>query len=107
MTLGRDPAVLTWQAALAPRPRSEPIGHHWWREWVTEAYRAARDAWEANRESGLSMAPGVAGTAHALAGNHQLSDVEYAQAFPPPRLGDFMRHLSSGKWDPYEQGGAA
>lgn len=46
-----EPEVLTWMIALAPRPRRpEPTGRHWWRELVTDAWRAADHAWWLHRE---------------------------------------------------------
>lgn len=87
MALTDDPAVLAWQVALSPRPRPEPIGRHWWRELVTEAWRAALDAWEAKREE--------------VAIGYATEMREFEEQFPRPRLADFMVHLSNGH-DPGE-----
>lgn len=83
-----EPAVLTWMLALAPRPamRVSSPGHHWWRELVTEAWRTATLAWEADRER--------------VALGYSTEMIEYEAAHPRPRLGDFMRHLSTGAWSP-------
>lgn len=45
MSSRHDPAVITWQIALAPRPRPPKVGHHWWRDLVMEFWRAAHDQW--------------------------------------------------------------
>lgn len=95
---GEDPAVTTWRIALAPRPRYR-VGRHWWRELVTGAYRDARDAWEARRESG-APAWGAAGAAHSGAACHQLTDAEYAALYPPPTLRDFLTGMSTGALAP-------
>lgn len=81
-----DPAVVAWQIALAPRPRTAPTGRHWWRELVTEAFHCARDAWE--RDADL------------IALGYDTEEREYAEKKPKPRLGDFMIHLSTGAWAP-------
>lgn len=78
---GEDPAVLTWRIALAPRPRPRG-GRHWWREYVTDVYRAADHAWWLAREN-------------AAYGYHTEMR-EFAEAHPRPRLRDFMVHLSTG-----------
>lgn len=80
----RDPAVVAWQIALAPRPR-EVVGHHWWRETVTTHHRNARDAWEQLRESGPFL---------------QFEDEEFRRAFPPPTLRDAMVGLARGRSTP-------
>lgn len=81
-----EPAVLEWMAALAPRPlqRVSSPGHHWWREYVTAAWRGAHDAWEAERER--------------VAIGYATEEAEYEAAHPRPRLRDFMEHLSTGSW---------
>lgn len=84
--LDADPAVLTWSAALAPRPRVEPVGRHWWREWVTDAWRSADHAWWLARE--------------ATALGYDTEEREFAAEHPRPRLSDFMRHLSTGQVAP-------
>lgn len=87
MTFTTDPAVLAWMQALAPRPRPEPIGRHWWREFVVDAWRSAVQAWEADRE--------------AVAIGYATEMAEYERAHPRPRLADFMQQLSGGRMDPY------
>lgn len=81
-----EPAVLTWMIALAPRPRPEPIGRHWWRELVVDAWSCADQAWHDERE--------------AVAMGYATEEREFAEARPRPRLADFMRHLSAGTWSP-------
>lgn len=85
-SLGEDPAVLTWRIALAPRPRFSTNGRHWWRELVTAAWRSADHAWWLSRE--------------AIALGYRTEQLEHDAEHPRPRLGDFMRHLSSGSLDP-------
>ena len=84
-----EPAVLTWMIALAPRPRPEPTGRHWWREMVTDAWRAADAAWQAKRE--------------AVAIGYETEESEFAQQHPRPTLGGFMSALSSGHYAPPER----
>ena len=81
--IDEDPAVLTWRIALAPRPRYSTDGKHWWRDLVT-------DAWWLRRE------------AEAL--GYETEMREFEQEHPAPRLGDFMRELSTGRVDPYALG---
>lgn len=88
----QDPAVVTWMIALAPRPRPAATGRHWWRELVTEAWRAAHDAREHLRESGLD----VGGAHGAVVSAYQLEREEFDRLYPAPRLQDFMVHLSRG-----------
>lgn len=99
-TPGEDPAVLSWRIALAPRPRYSTNGRHWWRDLVTETYRAARDARDAMRESCVAASGQVAGTAHSLAGYSQLSDEEFAQAVPQVTLRHVLEGLSQGSQAP-------
>lgn len=54
-----------------------------------EEYRDARHAWEALRESD-TIVMGVAGTAHAAIAAYQLTDEEFARAFPPPLFRDWL-----------------
>lgn len=56
---------------------------------MVEEYRDARHAWEALRESDV-IVMGVAGTAHAAVAAYQLSDEEFARAFPPPLFRDWL-----------------
>lgn len=84
--LTTDPAVLTWMIALSPRPAPPPIGGHWWREMVTEAWRSADQAWWLERE--------------AVAVGYATEMAEFAQVKPRPKLRDFMVHLSSGHYSP-------
>ena len=81
-----EPAVLTWMIACAPRPRFSTDGKHWWRDLVTETYRAARDQWLLDAEAAS------VGYATELA--------EFRAAHPAPRLSDFMVALSCGAMPP-------
>jgi len=86
-----DPAVTTWRIALAPRPRFSTGGRHWWREYVTDCYRAADHAWWLARE--------------AVAIGYATEMREYAETNPRPRLKDFMTQLSTGRLAPESIGG--
>lgn len=86
MASTEDPSVLTWMIALAPRPRPDPIGKHWWRELVVGHWQDATDAWEARREAETR---GYATETEAWEAEN-----------PAPRLADFMVHLSQGKIAP-------
>lgn len=77
-----EPAVLTWAIALAPRPATEPIGRHWWRELVTSTWRAAYDQWQADAE--------IAAIGYAT----ELE--EFKAQRPVPTLRGFMAGLSTG-----------
>jgi hypothetical protein len=81
-----EPAVLTWMIALAPRPRVEPVGRHWWRELVVDAWSSAMHAWWLKRE--------------AAAIGHATEEAEFEAAHPRPRLRDFMVAMSSGSLAP-------
>jgi hypothetical protein len=104
MSLGEDPAVLTWRIALAPRPRPEPVGRHWWQQLVTDTFHAAKAAREALRESGQDAGGAVAGTAGSAAGYYQLSEAEFAQVHPPVTLQSVMVALSQGSLAPESMG---
>jgi len=84
MTFTDEPEVLTWMIALSGdrRPRHEPLGHHWWREMVTDAWRCADEAWRARCE--------------AVAIGYATEEREFAHAHPRPTLGGFMRALLTG-----------
>lgn len=86
MSAGEDPSVLTWRIALAPRPRFSTNGKHWWRDYVTDAFRSASHAWF------------LAAEAEALGYKTELA--EYAMTHPRPRLKDFLVHLSQGQVAP-------
>ncbi len=99
--LGADPAVSSWRIACAPRPRYSTGGRHWWRELVTETWRAAMDARDGLRESGVPIRAGaVPGTAGANVSHYQLTDQEFDQLYPKVGLGDVMRELSAGAVEP-------
>ena len=57
---------------------------------VLERYQAARDAWEALRESGESFGGSIAGAGGSNAGYYQLSDEEFRQLHPMPQFKDFL-----------------
>lgn len=106
MTLGQDPAVLTWQIALAPRPRVEPVGHHWWRDLVTATYREAREAWELRfeTEANQTWQPGLVERERRKerrAGRREVTD--FLEQHPAPKLADVMVGLSSGALAPERQ----
>jgi hypothetical protein len=92
-----DPAVLSWHLSIAAYRHAfpRPTRRHWWRDLVTDTYRAARDAREALRESGHLV--DVAGGAGADVAAYQVSDQEFAAAHPPVLLADVMRALSHGR----------
>lgn len=101
--LDQDPAVVTWMACLAPRPRPEPVGHHWWREYVTAAYREARERWEValDLEANTTYRPGLLADERRRerrGGRREVTD--FISANPPPRFADFLTGLSSGRLAP-------
>lgn len=59
--------------------RRRRLGYHWWREYVTDVYRDARDAWEALRESELC---------------YQLEDDEFRVTYPPPTFKLYLLALA-------------
>lgn len=72
-----------------------------WQRDAVAAYRDARDARNALRESGAPIPAGVvAGTAGAAVGCYQLSDEEFTAAYPPPRLADFLRDAAESRRAP-------
>lgn len=81
-----EPAVLTWMIALAPVRRAEPVGRHWWRELVTEAWSSATHAWWLERE--------------AEAIGYATEQADFEALNPRPRLRDFMEHLATGALAP-------
>lgn len=79
--LTEDPAVTAWRSALAGSWPSAPLlGRHWWREYVTDAYRGARDAWALELE--------------AASNGWATEAAEFTEAHPPPTLRAFMVGLS-------------
>jgi hypothetical protein len=92
--------VLTWRIAMSPRPRFSTGGRHWWRDYVTETFRAADNARAALRESGGDAGGHAAGAAGSNAGYYQLTDEEFDAQHPRPRLKDFMVALSQGATAP-------
>lgn len=83
--------MTTWRIALAPRPRYSTNGRHWWREYVTDAFRTAQHAWELDAER--------------VAIGYATELAEYTEQHPRPRLKDFLTHLSSGAIAPEHAGG--
>ena len=71
----------------------------WQRDAVT-AYRDARDARNALRETGAAITASAAGTAGASVGAYQLSDEEFSEAFPAPRLADFLKDAAAARREP-------
>lgn len=68
------------------RPRRAPA----WVQAAAADYRDARDAWEARRESTAPAPTTVPGVAHSSASYSQLTDGEYAAAYPRPVFADFL-----------------
>lgn len=79
--LGEDPAVTAWRLALAGSWPSAPSRRHWWRDYVTDAFRTASQAWFLEAEA-FSC-----GNAAELA--------EFRALKPPPNLRDFLVHLGN------------
>lgn len=74
-----------------------------WQRDAVAAYRDARDARNALRESGTIVAAGiVAGTSGADVACYQLSDAEFATAYPAPRLAEFLREYADANRTPEE-----
>lgn len=65
----------------------------WMADAVT-AYRAARDAREALRESGAPVPTSVAGSAGSGVACYQLERADFDRAYPAPRLADFIREAA-------------
>lgn len=106
--LGQDPAVVTWMLALAPRPRVEPTGRHWWREYVTAAYVEAREAWETrfDLEANTTYRRGIIAEERRRerrGGRREVTD--FLEANPAPVFKDFLTGLSSGRIAPEHLGG--
>ena len=66
-----------------------------WMRDALEAYRSARDAREAMRESGAPAPTSVAGAAGSQAAWCQLEAEDFAAAYPAPRLADFIREAAA------------
>jgi hypothetical protein len=74
-----------------------------WQRDAVAAYRDARDARYALRESGTIVPAGVvAGTSGGDIACYQLSDAEFATAYPPVRLADFLREYADANRTPEE-----
>jgi hypothetical protein len=95
-----DPAVVAWSIAIAGHRNAfpRPTRRHWWRDLVTDTYRAARDARDHLRESGHHV--DTAGAAHSQVAAYQLSDQEFDQAHPPVTFRQVLEDLSSGRVAP-------
>lgn len=99
----QDPSVLTWMIVMAPRPRPEPLGYHWWRDLVMSSYREARDQWETrfDLETNRTYVPGIISEERRKerrGGRREITD--FIAENPPPVLRDFMEGLSSGRISP-------
>ena len=66
---------------------SRPRRRNWWIETVYQTWRDANDAWLAARESDAFM---------------QWEDDEYREAYPPPRLKDFLIEMSPKRQRDYQ-----
>lgn len=86
--------------------RCTPRGKVWlWRRYAApvwmadavDAYRGARDAREALRESGALAPTSVAGAAGSSVACHQLERDDFNAAFPAPRLADFIRDAAAAR----------
>lgn len=106
MTHDPDPAVASWSIAIAQHRHAwpRPVRRHWWRELVTDTYRAARDAREALRESGHHV--DTAGAAHSQVAAYQLSAQEFDDAHPPVTFRQVLEDLSTGRVAPENRGSA-
>lgn len=72
-----------------------------WMRDALDAYRAARDAREALRESSAPIPAGaVAGAAGSLAAWCQLEPEDFSAAYPAPRLADFIRETCAARREP-------
>lgn len=66
-----------------------------WMADALEAYRCARDARDATRESGAPIPAGaVAGAAGSAVAWCQLEPDDFRRAYPAPRLADFIREAA-------------
>lgn len=75
--------MTAWRLALAGSWPSAPSRGHWWREYVTDAYRSARHAWWLDMEATTSLWP---------------SEVaDYVRDHPAPTFKRFLVGLSNGK----------
>lgn len=88
---GRDIRVTTRKVWLHRTYTAPP-----WMTTALDAYRAARDARNATRESTDPIPAGVvAGAAGSLASWCQLEDDDFRVAYPAPRLADFIRDAAA------------
>jgi hypothetical protein len=79
----------------AAKPRVKRVAPLWIRE-ASAAYRDARDAWEAARESCTVLAPtAVPGGAGASVCMAQLDDATVAEFVPAPVFKDFLRDAAA------------
>lgn len=82
--------MTVWRICLAPRPRSAPVGRHWWRELVTQTFRDWSDVYAQQMEA-------------ACAG-WATEEAEYRAAHPPPTLRHVLEGLSQGSMFPNQRG---
>jgi hypothetical protein len=72
-----------------------------WMADALDAYRSARDAREAARESGAPIPAGaVAGANGSAVGWNQLEAEDFREAWPAPRLADYIREAAAARRDP-------
>lgn len=79
-------------------------------EWMRDAlaaYRSARDARDAVRESGAPAPSSVPGIAGSLASWSQLEPEDFARAYPAPRLADFIRDAAAAYRDGRDREGVS
>ncbi len=67
---------------------------------LVEEYRAARAAWEDQRESGREAPTSVPGVAHSSAAMHQLEDADYRTAYPAPTFRDWLEQTAGQRREP-------
>jgi hypothetical protein len=68
-----------------------------WMAQALDAYRHARFAWEALRESGAVVPASLAGAGAAgtQVSAYQLEERDFRAAYPPPRLAEFIREAAA------------
>lgn len=90
---GRDVRVTPRGKVWLWRQYAAPV----WMAEAVEAYRSARDAREALRESGQVVPTSVPGTAGSGVACHQLERADFDRAYPAPRLADFISEAAAAR----------